>query len=194
MNARTVDTHRHSHNYNMTRAGSILTGQPGEQLPIVHGGNSSVMSAFPFDTHLPSSYPCHSPSLPPFVSPCDCHHTLLCFISVPFPLFLLKLSSNLHIQLSSQRDSTVSRRAAVSACCLRVLGQSGNGRAWVLVWVRQLAEGATSLPKPLLLFGLFSLFFLVFFSFLKCLQHFRRIMENKRLKRIHKGFEQSSAL
>lgn len=83
------------------------------------------MSAFPFDTHLPSTYPCHSPSLPPFVSPCDCHHTLLCFISVPFPLFLLKLSSNLHIQLSSQRDSTVSRRAAVSACCLRVLGQSG---------------------------------------------------------------------
>lgn len=60
----------------------------------------------------------HVPLAAPFVSPCDCHHTLLCFISVPFPLFLLKLSSNLHIQLSSRGDSTVSRRAVVSACCL----------------------------------------------------------------------------
>lgn len=55
-------THTHSHNYNMSRGGSILTGQPGEQLPMLHRGNSSVMSAFPFDTHLPS-YPC-PPSVP----------------------------------------------------------------------------------------------------------------------------------
>lgn len=159
-------THTHSHNYNMSRGGSILTGQPGEQLPMLHRRNSSVMSAFPFDTHLPS-YPC--PPSVPFVSPCDCHHTLLCFISVPFPLFLLKLSSNLHIQLSSRGDSTVSRRAVVSACCLPSCAWpvGAHSRAWA---TSTEAEGATSLPKPLLLFpgrsllGLFSLFFLVLCS------------------------------
>lgn len=111
----------------------------------------------------------HVPLPSPFVSPCDCHHTLLCFISVPFPLFLLKLSSNLHIQLSSRGDSTVSRRAVVSACCLPSCAWpvGAHSRAWA---TSTEAEGATSLPKPLLLFpgrsllGLFSLFFLVLCS------------------------------
>lgn len=61
-NTRTVHTHTDTHNYNLSRGGSILTGQPREQLPMLHRGNSSVMSAFPFDTHLPS-YPCHCPPL-----------------------------------------------------------------------------------------------------------------------------------
>lgn len=111
----------------MRRAGSILTGQPGEHSPFlcIEGRNPSVMIAFPFDTHLPSSVFHPSPRL--IVSPCDCHHTLLCFISVPFPLFLLKLSSNLHIVLLLDR---VSRRAAVSRHVVIVL-QSSLGLAWL---------------------------------------------------------------
>jgi len=112
-----IRTHRH--NYNITREGSILTGQ--ERNPLQgcrHRNNPSVMSAFPFDTHLPS-YPWLNP-------PFACLVIVITHYYALFPsllLFLLKLSSNLHIAGVDNRRATDSRRAAVSACCPSLASQ-----------------------------------------------------------------------
>lgn len=141
-----------------------MTGQPGEQLPMLHRGNSSVMSAFPFDTHLPS-YPCPPCRPVCFALRLSSHIIMLYFRAFSF-IFIKTVVKFTYTALVPGRLD-----GFPPGCCLGMLssfvGQSRHSWAWA---TSTEAEGATSLPKPLLLFpgrsllGLFSLFFLVFCS------------------------------
>lgn len=144
-----------------------MTGQPGEQLTMLHRGNSSVMSAFPFDTHLPS-YPCHCPPSPfCFALRLSSHIIMLYFRAFSF-IFIKTVVKFTYTALVPGRLD-----GFPPGCCLGMLSSFVRlaSRACDLVRATSTeAEGATSLPKPLLLFpgrsllGLFSLFFLVLCS------------------------------